>query len=113
MPQEKELLKNRLLEETFIELGSLLAVYTVSYLLSARYNLVSSAIMIFASISYFIYFSISGERSFLKLKSVFSGAWLFTIGLAQLRLLEYQVAWASIFYMVKRLPRSCFFLDRK
>lgn len=49
-----------------------------------------AAILLYFYIVYFV-----AERNWLDIRAVFSGVWIFTIGLASLRLLDYQEPWEN------------------
>jgi len=71
----------------------LIMIYTIAAICSYQFGYISSIILIIAGVTLYFYYSFKGERSYLKLNAVFSASWLITIGLANLRLLEYQVIW--------------------
>lgn len=95
MEKTKDFFGKPKIKKTIIDYGLLTIVYLVGYKFSIYNNFLAFLILIVASVSYYFYFSLTPERSFLKFKAVFSGVWLCTIGLAQLRFLEYQVVWTS------------------
>lgn len=93
MDKNKGLFWKSLIGKYIIRYGLLIIVYFLGYQLNLNNNFLSGFILIIAGLTYYFYFSLTGERSFLKFNAVFSGVWLCTIGLAQMRLLEYQVSW--------------------
>lgn len=93
MRSQKLVHVDSLLMKALKEIGLLFLIYLTSYYIGTFSPFISCLIFLITGIVYYIYYVLVNERSFLNFKAVFSGVWLCTIGLAQLRLLEYQVTW--------------------
>ena len=95
MRRIKEYLGNLSIKKGFIIYGLMVLIYLIGYLTCMNYNFISCAVMIVGGIFYFFYYSLTGERSFLKFNGIFSAMWMCTLGLSQLRFLEYQTVWSA------------------
>ena len=85
-------------------------LYSISILLSAKYNYLVSGILIISGVILYFYLSTDKEKNYLNSEALFSGIWLFTIGLAQLRIMEYQVIWNHRTWVVLGLAHISFFI---
>lgn len=97
-------------EQYIIESMVIFTIYLLGYLASSNHNYISALILIVSAVVLYFYFSLQDEISFLKLKGVFSGVWLFTSGLAQFRFLNYQEQWSSITWLNMGLAHLTFFI---
>lgn len=104
---------NRIELRSIVEAVSLIVVYFISFLLSPEWQLVSGAIMLVAGITFYFYYSHLGTLSYLKFNALFSGVWLVTIGLSQMRFLEYQTIWAKTTWVAVCLAHLAFLFANK
>lgn len=61
------------------------------------------AILLYFYIVYFV-----SERNWLDIRAVFSGVWIFTIGLASMRLMDYQEKWQTATWIYNALAYAMF-----
>lgn len=104
----KEKTRYSLSKRSAIEILLLLTTYTAAYFTSTINHYIASLILIFAGISSYFYFAKQDNVSYIKLKAVFSGVWLLTIGLATMKFLEYQVPWEKYTWLHLCLSHTFF-----
>lgn len=85
-------------------------VYYVAFLTSRQNGLVSMAILLIASITLYFLYAFRDTVNLLDFKAVFTGVWMLTIGLAQLKLLQYQVDWSSLTWFTLAAAHVVFLL---
>ncbi|MBR0575042.1 oligosaccharide repeat unit polymerase [Proteiniclasticum sp. BAD-10] len=95
---------NQVLWESLI----IAVIYLIGYLLSTTLTILAALGLVASAIVLYFYYSFHGERSFLKLKAVFSGVWLFTTGIAQFQFLSYQEPWSSTTWLNMGLAHVTF-----
>ena len=84
------------LNQRIIALITGIAFFVVGFSLSSVNQLISGGILVIGAFFEFFYITYKiAERNFLDLNALFSAIWLGTVGLSQLRLLNYQKIWET------------------
>ena len=86
----------------------LILIYLIAGLLSYEYEYLTCIILVLSGVGYYFFYSLKAEKSYINLNAVFSASWFITIGIANLRLLEYQVAWGYYTWLLLAISHLVF-----
>ena len=103
-------MQKKITVKTFHLYLSCTATFLLAYAISYHATNLSGIILIISGIIHYFIISIIGGKSYLKIKAIFSGVWMFTIGLSLIRIMEYQVIWESRTWLLLYLSQILLYM---
>ena len=85
----------KLINENGLVILILCVSYYFGYIFSLTNSVLSFLVLSVAGISIYFIFSKFRGKNYLNFVSIFSAVWMVTVGLSQLRILDYQVSWSN------------------